>query len=97
MVVTLLGPVCGLQLRCGTRPGARGRGRRGRGRGASCVVPYRLPGGGQLQLQCTTSFTPHNQSLPRALIGAPLCPIRSAVLMSPPPDHLAPLPGTWTP
>ena len=96
-MVTLLGPACGLQLRCGTRLGARGRGRRGRGRGASCVVPYRLPGGGQLQLQCTTSFTPHNQSLPRALIGAPLCPIRSPVLMSPPPDHLAPAPGTWTP
>ena len=95
--MTLIAPACALQLRCGTRPEARGRGRRGRGRGASCVVPYRQPGGGQLQLQCTTSFTPHNQSLPRALIGAPLCPVRSAVLMSPASDHLAPASGTWTP
>ena len=59
--------VCGIKLRCKSRLGPRKK-------GPECIIPYRL--NGELHLECTQRFRPRNQSLERALISVPLCPIR---------------------
>ena len=43
--------------------------------GPSCLLPFRLEG--RLYITCTTSFQPSKHSLPRHLLGRPLCPTSS--------------------